>query len=256
MGFLPTTKTVKKTDDPKNLILFGLPKVGKTTVLSKLPGALLIDMENGTDYVSDAFVMKAQTVNDLFKIAKALKEEDHQFKFVVLDTITAMATLALDLAAKRYQESQLGRNWQGTGKDILFLPMGAGYAWQKKALEEIISWFTSDKYNLVVTGHVRDKNLTEGGTELVVKQLDLSGNTSNVLAANSDGIAYLYRDTETGDLMANFGDMNSVLTGSRIPHLAGKTIQLAERKMNEETQEWEVVAHWDRVFTSLKQDEA
>lgn len=27
MGFLPTTKTVKKIDDPKNLILFGLPKV-------------------------------------------------------------------------------------------------------------------------------------------------------------------------------------------------------------------------------------
>ena len=31
MGFLPTTKTVKKTDNPRNLIMFGLPKVGKTT---------------------------------------------------------------------------------------------------------------------------------------------------------------------------------------------------------------------------------
>lgn len=27
MGFLPITKSVKKTDDPKNLIIFGLPKV-------------------------------------------------------------------------------------------------------------------------------------------------------------------------------------------------------------------------------------
>lgn len=27
MGFLPTTKSIKKTDDPRNLILFGLPKV-------------------------------------------------------------------------------------------------------------------------------------------------------------------------------------------------------------------------------------
>ena len=236
MGFLPTTKTVKKIDDPKNLILFGLPKVGKTTVLSKLPGTLIIDMENGTD---------------LYKIAKALKEEENNFKFVVLDTITAMATIALDLAAKRYQESTLGRNWQGTGKDILFLPMGAGYAWQKKALEEIIGWFTSDKYNLVITGHVKDKNLSEAGTELVVKQLDLSGNTANVLAANSDASAYLYRDTETGSLMANFGDMNSVLTGARMPHLAGKTIELAERKMDEKTGEWQIVAHWDRIFPSL-----
>ena len=27
MGFLPITKSVKKTDDPKNLIIIGLPKV-------------------------------------------------------------------------------------------------------------------------------------------------------------------------------------------------------------------------------------
>lgn len=27
MGFLPTKKSEKKTDDPKNLIVFGLPKV-------------------------------------------------------------------------------------------------------------------------------------------------------------------------------------------------------------------------------------
>ena len=25
MGFLPITKSIKKTDDPKNLIIFGLP---------------------------------------------------------------------------------------------------------------------------------------------------------------------------------------------------------------------------------------
>lgn len=27
MSILPTKKSVKKTDDPKNLIMFGLPKV-------------------------------------------------------------------------------------------------------------------------------------------------------------------------------------------------------------------------------------
>ena len=27
MGLLPTTKSIKKSNDPKNLILFGLPKV-------------------------------------------------------------------------------------------------------------------------------------------------------------------------------------------------------------------------------------
>lgn len=122
-------------------------------------------------------------------------------------------------------------------------------------MQKIIGWFEIPGINLILVGHLKDKSISEGGTELVVKNLDLSGKISTILSAKSDAIAYLYRDTETGDLMANFGDMNSVLTGARMPHLAGKTIQLAERKMNEETNEWEIVTHWDRIFVSLKDKE-
>ena len=125
----------------------------------------------------------------------------------------------------------------------------------REAMQKIIGWFEIPGINLILVGHLKDKSISEGGTELVVKNLDLSGKISTILSAKSDAIAYLYRDTETGDLMANFGDMNSVLTGARMPHLAGKTIQLAERKMNEDTNEWEIVTHWDRIFVSLKDKE-
>ena len=125
----------------------------------------------------------------------------------------------------------------------------------REAMQKIIGWFEIPGINLILVGHLKDKSISEGGTELVVKNLDLSGKISTILSAKSDAIAYLYRGTETGDLMANFGDMNSVLTGARMPHLAGKTIQLAERKMNEETNEWEIVTHWDRIFVSLKDKE-
>lgn len=43
MSILPTKKSEKKTNNPKNLIMFGLPKVGKTTVLAELPDCLTID---------------------------------------------------------------------------------------------------------------------------------------------------------------------------------------------------------------------
>lgn len=32
MGLLPSTKSIKKTDDPRNLIIFGLPKVNKSVL--------------------------------------------------------------------------------------------------------------------------------------------------------------------------------------------------------------------------------
>lgn len=255
MGFLPTTKTVKKIDDPRNLIIFALPKCGKTTAIAKLPDCLIIDLENGTDYIDGAFVVKANTYVDLYKTAKALREEENNFKFVAIDTVTALEDIALELAAKRYKESNVGRNWEGTGKDILKLPSGAGYYWARLAMQEIIGWFENQSYNLILVGHVKDKSLVEGGTELNVKSLDLQGKTGTILSAKSDGIAYLYRDTENGSLMANFGDMNSVLTGSRVPRLAGKTIELAERKMDEKTGEWQIVTHWDRIFPSLVNNE-
>ena len=62
-------------------------------------------MENGTDYIDDAFVIKANSFVDLYKIAKALKDEENEFKFVILDTVTALEDIALELAAKRYKES-------------------------------------------------------------------------------------------------------------------------------------------------------
>ena len=42
---LPTQKTKIKSNNPKNLIIFGLPKVGKTTLLSLLPKCLIIDYQ-------------------------------------------------------------------------------------------------------------------------------------------------------------------------------------------------------------------
>jgi hypothetical protein len=86
---------------------------------------------------------------------------------------------------------------------------------------------------------------------LNVKALDLSGKTSNILSAKSDAICYLYREVDTGNLMANFGDMNSVLTGARMPHLAGKTILLAERQQ-QDNGDWQIKTYWENIFPSLK----
>ena len=58
---LPTAKVPAETQDPKNLILFGLPKVGKTTILSTLENNLILDFENGSTYV-DALKVKVSSV--------------------------------------------------------------------------------------------------------------------------------------------------------------------------------------------------
>lgn len=40
---LPKKRLPKVTQDPKNLIIYGVPKVGKTSLLSTLENNLIID---------------------------------------------------------------------------------------------------------------------------------------------------------------------------------------------------------------------
>jgi hypothetical protein len=242
---LPKEKTKIKTDNPKNLIIFGLPKVGKTTALSMLPKALIIDLEDGTDYV-EAFTMKADSYIKLFEIAKLLKENPGQFDFVVLDTVTALEDLVLPYANKLYRDTPMGVNFDPTA-NITKLPNGAGYLYIREAIQNVIGWFSKVCPNIILVGHVKDKALNENGTELNVKDLDLTGKLGRILSASSDAICYVYRDLETGNLMANFGDMSSVLCGARMPHLSGKTLLLAEK--DKETEK--ITTHWNNIYPSL-----
>ena len=44
-------KVKAESQSPKNLIIFSKPKVGKTSLLAELNDALIIDLEDGSDYV-------------------------------------------------------------------------------------------------------------------------------------------------------------------------------------------------------------
>jgi len=240
-------KSQIKTSNPKNLILFGLPKVGKTTALSFLPKALHIDLEDGTDYIS-AFTYKAKTYMDLYKIAMELKDNPGQFDFTILDTITALEDIVLPYANKLYRETSMGVNFDAE-TSVLTLANGAGYLYLRQAMQRVIGWFEKVSPNVILVGHVKDKALNENGTELNVKDLDLTGKIGRILSAGSDAICYVYRDIETTDLMANFGDMNSVLCGARMPHLAGKTILLAQRQ-----EDGGIKTFWENIYPSLTQN--
>ena len=48
---LPKTVVKASRKSPKNMIIYGPPKIGKTTVLSQLDNCLIIDLEQGSDMI-------------------------------------------------------------------------------------------------------------------------------------------------------------------------------------------------------------
>ena len=54
--------------NPKTLIVYSKPKVGKTTLFANLKNNLIIDIENGSDYL-DALKIKANNIEELYEKA-------------------------------------------------------------------------------------------------------------------------------------------------------------------------------------------
>jgi hypothetical protein len=121
---------------PKELVIFGLPKVGKTTALSLLDSCLIVDLESsGTDYV-EATAVKCNDLADLQELQKELKDYitthgKKPYRFIALDTVTALETIILPLANSMYKKLPIGKNWKGT--DVTTLPNGAGYRFLREA---------------------------------------------------------------------------------------------------------------------------
>ena len=240
---LPKAPLPAETQDPRNLIIFGLPKVGKTTVLSTLDNNLILDMENGSDYVS-ALKIKINNFQELKEVIKEIKEAGKPYKFITIDTITAVEEMAKPIAIKLYQASPLYSDKYANVKDPAALPNGSGWNFWREAIQKVVELIATAAPNLIICGHVKDAALAENANGSL-KTLDLTGKISRILSAKSDAIAFVHRDDD-GNLCLQFGTDGEVLTGARPQHLANKDVIVAERN-----EDGTFTSHWERIYPSL-----
>lgn len=240
---LPKNKIPAETQDPKYLILFGLPKVGKTTVLSTLDNNLILDFENGSTYV-DALKIKIDTLQTLKETIKAIKDAGRPYRYITIDTITAVEEMAKPVALNLYKNSPIYSDRYANVTDITRLPNGSGYTFLRQAVEAIVDLIASATDNIIICGHVRDASLNDN-LDGTVKDLDLTGKLKRILSARSDAIGFVHRDDDS-NLCINFGQDGEILTGARPQHLANKDIIVAERN-----EDGTFTSHWERIYPSL-----
>ena len=87
------TNTKPLSVNPKIMLLYGAPKVGKTTMLSKLDECLIVDTEGGSNMVSGT-IAKCSSREDLFALLQELNTREDKFKYIALDTIDNIADWA------------------------------------------------------------------------------------------------------------------------------------------------------------------
>lgn len=207
------------------MIIYGPPKIGKTTVLSQLKDCLIIDLEEGSDMV-DALKIKVSSLKELGEVGKAIIKEGKPYKYVAIDTISKLEEWCEEDAKKLYMATPMGKNFEtkNPGMSVLSLPNGAGYLYLRMAYKKWIDRLNLLADHVILVGHLKDKMLEKKGKEVAVKDLDLTGKIKQITCANADAVGYVYREDD--QTMISFNSLEDVTAGSRCEHLKGQTMPL------------------------------
>jgi len=240
---LPTTKTASTRRDPRQLILYSAPKAGKTTLISKLDNCLIIDLEDGSEFV-DAMVLKASNLEELRAIGKAVYEGGRPYDFIAIDTISKLEDMVNPRAIEMYKATPMGGAFAGSS--ILELARGAGYYWLRLAFKEWVQKLGQLTDNLILIGHLKDTFVDKQGKEVSAKELDLTGKIKTITCADADAIAYLHRGPNS-ELLMNFKSTEQLNCGSRCPHLRGQEIKIADY----DEEQNDIIADWSLVYPDI-----
>lgn len=241
---LPTKRRAPKRLDSKRMLLFGAPKSGKTTVTSYLDDTLIIDLEEGSNYVS-GMIVQIKSIQDYKDMLGALKEAKanargkNPYRRIVLDTTTALEELSLSLAVQMYRATPMGQNFTGT--DVRTLPNGAGYLYTRKAFLKLLKPLEDYCDTLIMIGHVKEKDVSKGSDTFTEKSINLTGRTKDILCSWCDAIGLVYRDENK--TVIDFNPSDSLIVGSRQKHLIGKKIDVAVSDNDHN-----MTVDWSKIF--------
>ena len=237
---LPTKKVLATRANPKRLVIYSKPKAGKTSALALLDNCLLLDFEKGSDYV-DAMKLKIDSLQGLKEVGAEIVKAGKPYKYIAVDTVTALEELCLGYAKSLYMDTPMGKTF--TGDNVLKLPNGAGYLYLREAFFKILDYIETlvpEDGSIILLGHLKDKNIDVAGKEVAAVDLDLTGKIKSLVCAKADAIGLLSR--KGNQVILNFKTSDEITCGARPEHLKNQEIILTE------SIDGNLIASWDKVF--------
>lgn len=128
---LPKQKVPASSQSPDILLLYSLPKTGKSSVAALLEDNLMIDLEKGTNKI-DALKIQANDLVELKEVIEALEAKKVElggkapYKYITIDTATKLEEIADELAVILYKKTPMGSKFLGGPLELKALEYGAG----------------------------------------------------------------------------------------------------------------------------------
>ena len=168
-------KKVKRkviSENPKVMLLYGAPKVGKTTALSQLNDCLIIDTEQGANMV-EGYVESANSREEFINILKEAKD-GHDYTYVAIDTIDKIADWADKSVCQEENVSAV--------QDLAF---GKGFALSRDKVLNTVNVLRDIFPYVILIGHRKWAQAVVDGKAIVQPEsLDLTGKLKNMIMAD------------------------------------------------------------------------
>jgi len=105
-----------KENKPPRIFLYGQEGVGKSCTAAQAPNPIFIQTEDGLDEINTAKFPLAKSLNDVLNALAALRDEQHDFQTVVLDSADWLERLIWDKVCQDFGVRSIEKADGGYGK--------------------------------------------------------------------------------------------------------------------------------------------
>lgn len=246
---LPTKPLPPERIDPALLIIYGAKKIGKTKLLSELPGCLILDGEKGTEEI-EALKLKFSSIPELNEIIKAIREEGQRrvnankaarekgqpepfpgdtifpYRYLALDTVDSLESMVIAHETKKYKKTTKGKDFDG--EDIMDLDYGLGHYFLREGVKNVVLDVAAVCKTVILVSHLAEKVNNKGGMDVVSQEISLSGKLAGIICAMASAIGYINRKPSNKEgvidpVNISFKTTEGITMGARTKHLYGKS---------------------------------
>jgi hypothetical protein len=169
----PVTELGKQT-----ILLYGAPKLGKSSFASKAPGALFFECEPGLNHL-EVFKVPTYSWEAFLEACKLIAKGDHNFKTIVIDTVDNAFKMCSDYVCAKH-----GIEYEGD------MGHGKGWALVKNEWHRVLTRLASLPYGLILISHAIDKTIETRTGEYTKTTPSLPDRARNVVLGLVDIILF------------------------------------------------------------------
>jgi hypothetical protein len=146
---LPTEKTHPKTDlVDLSLLIYGPPKIGKSTLCSHADGALFLATEPGLNSL-DVFQIPISSWEEMTEALAMIAAGRHDFRTIVIDTVDNAYRFCEEFVCKRLKidhpsDADYGKGFSAVNSEFI----------------RVLTKLGALPYGLILTSHAKEKEVT------------------------------------------------------------------------------------------------